>query len=122
MLKLITFVNAELLMLSAPGGFADVGDALMWIIHIRMVAFLLSTGKPQFLAVECQFLWVMWGYKIAENGRMAKKQPDYAALRKILEKDIGKKYADQLSDEDIEALGNFLVDCTHTCRLQGHFF
>jgi|GEM_PF-6906537 len=57
----------------------------------------------------------MWGYKIAENGRMAKKQPDYAALRKILEKDIGKKYTDQLSDEDVKTFGDFLLAVTRGC-------
>ncbi|MGQ2985489.1 hypothetical protein [Flavobacterium sp.] len=46
---------------------------------------------------------------------MAKKQPDYAALRKILEKDIGKKYADQFTDEDVKAFGDFLLAVTRGC-------
>jgi len=44
-----------------------------------------------------------------------KETPDYKALRKILEKDIGKKYVDQLSDEDIQAFGDFLLAVTRGC-------
>ena len=57
------------------------------------------------------------GYVRGENLPMAEKriQPDYKRLREILVKDIGQKYADEFTDEDIEALGDFLIGCTRAC-------
>jgi hypothetical protein len=46
---------------------------------------------------------------------MAKQHANYADLRKILENDIGKEYADKFSDEDIKAFGDFLLAITRGC-------
>lgn len=44
------------------------------------------------------------------------KTPDYKSLREVLEKDIGKEYADKFSDEDVEQFGDFLLALTRGCR------
>ena len=44
-------------------------------------------------------------------------QRNYRELRAILEKEIGKEYTDDVSDEEMKLFGDFIIDCTQSCAL-----
>lgn len=50
---------------------------------------------------------------------MVKKAPqrNYGQLKQILHVAIGEEYMSRLTEEDIKAIGDFLIDCTKACSL-----